>query len=64
MYSNVSIGKNASHRVFAQYLETEFRDLRLVLNIYLSCSVKKPKWGKYFLSHLAIISLVHVATYD
>jgi len=30
--NNVSIGKNASHMVFAQYLETEFRDLRLVLS--------------------------------
>src|SRR6218665_1007574 len=32
---HVSIGKNASHRVFAHYLETEFRDLRPVLNSHI-----------------------------
>src|SRR6218665_2964798 len=34
--SNVSIGKNASHMVFAQYLEAEFRDLQLVLSRWIT----------------------------
>src|SRR6218665_3632685 len=38
IFSNVSIGKNASHMVFAQYLETEFRDLRLVLSRWTTYS--------------------------
>ena len=42
--SNVSNGKNAFHRVFAQYLETEFRDLRLVLNRWVTNEALSQKW--------------------
>src|SRR6218665_4048154 len=41
IFSNVSIGKNASHMVFAQYLETEFRDLRLVLSRWTTNKLRR-----------------------
>jgi len=33
--SSVSIGKNAFHKVFVQYLETEFSDLWLVMIVQI-----------------------------